>query len=147
MRTLNAMEDFHRDIGYRVLVREDENIALVGTLRDRFHDIELEIVVEGESLRILDGCVAFRSAPSPHCHRVQERLGHLVGVVIGPGLSRRLNAAFGGPSGCGNLRTLLAGLLPLALNVRASAGIDDEKEMLDTIHHHLRGTCVGYPSQ
>ena len=27
----------------------------------------------------------------------------------------------------------------------ASAGIEDEQEMLDTIHHHLQGTCGGYP--
>lgn len=145
MRKLNSMEDFKRDIAYRVLVREDESITLIGTLRDRFHDIEVEIVVADASLAITDSRVTFRAAPSPHCGAVQERFALLIGVVIGRGLSRSLNTALGGPNGCGNLRTLLMGLLPLALNVKASAKIVDEKEMLDTIHHHLQGTCVGYP--
>lgn len=146
MRKLNSMEDFKRDIAYRVLVREDASIALTGTLRDRFHDIEVEVVADGASLAITGSRVTFRAAPSPHCERVQERLAQLVGVVIGRGLTRSLNAALGGRDGCGNLRTLLMGLLPLALNVKASAGISAEQEMLDTIHHHLQGTCGGYPA-
>jgi hypothetical protein len=50
----------------------------------------------------------------------------------------------GGSEGCGNLRNLLLGLLPLALNVKAAAGFSDEQEMLDAIHEQLRGTCAGY---
>jgi hypothetical protein len=30
------------------------------------------------------------------------------------------------------------------MNVKVSAGISDEREMLDTIHEKLRGTCAGY---
>jgi hypothetical protein len=50
----------------------------------------------------------------------------------------------GGGVGCGNLRNLLLGLLPLAINVKASAGFRDEQDMLDAIHEQLRGTCAGY---
>ena len=39
---------------------------------------------------------------------------------------------------------LLQGLLPLALNYRAGAGVNDEREMLDAIHEQLLGTCAGY---
>lgn len=145
MRALNSMEDFKRDITYRVLLQEDQSILLSGTMRDRFHDIEVTIVVAGESLEITEARVEFRAAPSRYCDQVGPRLEMLHGVVIGKGLSRKVNAALGGADGCGNLRTLLLGLLPLALNIKASEGIKDEKDMLDMIHEKLRGSCVGYP--
>jgi hypothetical protein len=140
------MEDFTRDISHRVLVQEDESIVLTGTIRDPFHDIEAQIVVDGASLEITAARVTFRAAPSPHCDQAQKCFAKLIGVVIGNGLTRSLNKALGGRDGCGNLRILLMGLLPLAINVKASGKICDEQEMLDSIHHQLRGTCVGYPA-
>ena len=144
MRKLNSMEDFQRDISFRVSVRGDGAISLAGTLRDRFHDIEMQIVADRETLKITEALVTFRSAPSPYCELIEKRFSLLVGVVIGKGLSRSLNEVLGGGDGCGNLRTMLMGLLPLAINVKASAGIRDD-ELLNTIHHHLQGTCIGYP--
>jgi len=144
MRKLNAMEDFRRDVGYRVLRREDESIALTATLRDRFHDIVVEVVAEGDSLTIREARADFRASPTPDCKDVSACLDRLVGFRIGPGLNRKLTEIFGGSTGCGNLRTLLQGLLPLALNVRAATGIEDEEEMLDKIHKQLAGTCAGY---
>lgn len=145
MRKLNCMEDFKRDIAYQVLVREDDSILLTGGLKDKFHDIKVEIVVELATLQITDSHCVVKAAPSPYCVRIEERLALLKGVVIGKGLSRELNKVFGGPRGCGNLRTLLTGLLPLALNVKASSGIADDKAVLENIHQRLQGTCVGYP--
>ena len=46
---LNTMEDFQRDISYRVLKREDGTIALTATLQDRFHDIVAEVIVDARS--------------------------------------------------------------------------------------------------
>ena len=141
---LNSMEDFQRDISYRLLKREDGALALTATLKDRFHDIELRVLVDGESLAITSADVDFRRAPTGDCRNVSQRVAGLAGVVIGKGLNRRLMEALGGGDGCGNLRNLLLGLLPLALNVRAAAGIADEREMLEAIHEKLRGTCAGY---
>lgn len=146
MRELNTMEDFTRDINYRVLVRDDEAIVLTGILKDRFHDIKVDIIVDGHSLEIIDSEVVFKAAPSLFCNQVEERVKLLIGITIGKGLSRNLMTVLGGKYGCGNLRTLLAGLLPLALNVNVCAGISDEQEMLDTIHQKLQGTCIGYPA-
>lgn len=145
MRKLNNMEKFNRNIGYQVSVQEDESILLTGTLKDRFHDISVEIVVDGWSLEILNSVCTFRAAPSQHCKLIEERFKLLQGIVIGKGLSRAVSVVLGGAQGCGNLRTLLMGLLPLALNVKASRGISDEQEVLDVIHQQLQGTCIGYP--
>jgi Protein of unknown function (DUF2889) len=140
------MEDFQRDISYRVLKQVDGSIALTATLQDRFHDIEARFIVDGGTMEILSAWVDFRRSPTGECRNVSARLEQLVGATIGKGLNRKLADALGGSAGCGNLRSLFLGLLPLALNVRAGAGIMDEQEMLDAIHDQLRGTCAGYPS-
>lgn len=145
VRKLNSMENFRRDIAYQVLVQEDESILLTGTLKDRFHDISVNVVVDPLSLEILRSSCLIEAAPSPHCSRIEERFKSLQGIVVGKGLSRALNMALGGSEGCGNLRTLLMGLLPLALNVTASRGVSDEQDVLDVIHRQLQGTCIGYP--
>lgn len=146
MRKLNSMENFKRDIGYQVLVQEDESILLTGTLKDRFHDISIDVVVDSLSLEIVQCSCIFNAAPSQYCRQLEEHLDSLQGIVVGKGLSRALNVALGGVNGCGNLRTLLMGLLPLALNVKASRGISDEQDVLAVIHHQLQGTCIGYPT-
>jgi hypothetical protein len=144
MRQLNSMEDFRRDISYRVLKRDDHIIALSATLKDRFHDILAEVVVAADTLTIISARADFRTSPTRDCQSVSLNMERLIGFSIGKGLTRKLSEVLGGSEGCGNMRNLLGGLLPLALNVRASAGITDEQDMLDTIHEHLRGTCAGY---
>ena len=144
MRHLNSIEDFQRDISYRVLKQEGGTIALTATLRDRFHDILAEVIVDGETLTVTSIKADFRKSPTSDCQSVSTRLELLVGFSIGKGLNRKLMEVLGGSEGCGNMRNLLLGLLPLALNVRASSGIMDEREMLDTVHEQLRGTCAGY---
>ncbi len=144
MSQLNAMENFRRDVSYHLLRQEDGTILLSATLNDRFHDILLEVVVNAESLMVNSASVEFRKAPSPDCPTAAIRLKQLAGTVIGRGLNRKLMELFSGNQGCGNLRALLVGLLPLAMNVKASAGITEEQELLETIHNRLAGSCAGY---
>lgn len=141
---LNSMEDFQRDISYRVLKQVDGTVEMTATLRDCFHDIELKVLVECESLEICAVHADFRKSASTACGDVSARLQRLVGFTIGKGLNRKLMEVMGGGEGCGNLRNLLLGLLPLALNLKASAGIIDDQDLLDAIHEQLRGTCAGY---
>jgi len=143
---MNSMEDFRRDVSYRVLKREDGSIFLTATLNDRFHDIVVEVVADGDTLAIGSAAVDFRRSPTPDCPNVAGKLAGLGGVVIGKGINRKLMEQLGGGEGCGNIRNLLLGLLPLALNVKAGAGIADEQEMLDMIREKLHGTCAGYAS-
>jgi hypothetical protein len=145
MPQLNAMEDFRRDISYRVLKRDDGQISLTATLADRFHDIRAEVLVDGETLVIGSASVEFRKSPTAECRNAASRLEGLVGFPVGRGLNRKLMEVLGGGEGCGNVRNLFLGLLPLAINVKASTGIDDEQEMLDMIREKLRGSCAGYP--
>lgn len=140
----NFMNDFKRDISYRVSLDENR-IRLTATMADRYHDIVLEAMVNLDTL-VIEGLTAeFRRCPENECHRSGERLGLLIGTVIGKGLTRRINESMGGEEGCGNLRNLLLGLLPLAVNARAAAGFEDEESMLENIRTQLTGTCAGYP--
>jgi len=144
MSQLNTMEDFQRDISYRLLKGTDGTAELSALMRDRFHDVDVKVVVDATTLEIVSATADFRRSPTTDCCNVSARLAGLRGFTIGKGLQRKLGEVLGGGEGCGNLRTLLMGLLPLALNLRAAVGITDEREMLDAIHEQLYGTCAGY---
>lgn len=144
MVVLNAMEDFQREISYHVQRVEDGGIVLTGNLKDRFHDVRMEVLVDFVSLKINAARVNFVRHPTEDCPNVAWRMERLVGFVIGKGLNRKLQETFGGGEGCGNLRVMLLGLLPLAMNVKAAAGFNDEKAMLDSISERLQGSCAGY---
>jgi len=143
MAILNPMEDFKRDIGYHVQ-RNDDLIVLTAHLKDRFHDIRMEVLADFVSLKITAARVNFARHPTEDCPSVAWRMEQLVGFTIGRGLNRKLQDTFGGGEGCGNLRVMLLGLLPLAMNVKAAAGFTDEGEMLDSIRERLTGSCAGY---
>lgn len=144
MAALNAMESFKRDISYHVQKGDDNQFVLTSCLKDRLHDIRMEVLVDLESLKINAARVNFIRHPSEDCPTVAWRMEQLVGFVIGKGLNRKLQETFGGGEGCGNLRLMLQGLLPLAINVKAAAGFTDEEEMLDSIRDRLTGSCAGY---
>lgn len=144
MQPCNVFDDFRRDISYRIF-RRDGNIALTATLKDVFHDILVEIIVDPGSMIISAAMVNFIRHPTEECPLVEKAMSRLVGTVIGKGMTRRLVDIFGGGEGCGNIRTMLLGLLPLALNAKAAEGISDQNEMLAKIKRELTGTCAGYP--
>jgi len=145
MQCLNAFDDFQRNFVYRVF-RVDEGLALTATMKDVFHDIFLDVRVNPETMIISGARVDFLKCPSEFCPRIDRAMAELTGTKIGKGMHKRLVEIFGGKDGCGNIRTILMGLLPLALNAKAAEGINDEDEMLEKIRKELTGTCVGYPS-
>ena len=144
MAPLNAMEDFKRDLSFHVRRSDEGQIILTATLKDRFHDIRMELLVDFDTLTIQAARVNFVRHPSEECPNVAWRMERLVGFTIGRGLNRKLQETFGGGEGCGNLRLMSQGLLPLAMNVKAAAGFTDEQSMLDAIRAKLTGSCAGY---
>ncbi|MBL0225869.1 MAG: DUF2889 domain-containing protein [Geobacteraceae bacterium] len=141
----NFMSGFHRAISFDVSRIADNRIRLTATMRDVYHDILIEVLVDAETLIIEALQATFSRCPEKACPNAAGRLQNLVGVVIGRGLNRRVIDALGGGAGCGNLRVMLLGLLPLAINVKAAEGFDSEEEMLESVRNKLRGSCAGYP--
>ncbi|MDD2852354.1 MAG: DUF2889 domain-containing protein [Desulfuromonadaceae bacterium] len=138
------MEDFTRDIRYHVQRDDEHSIILTARLKDHFHDIRMEVLADFASLAITAARVNFVRHPSLDCPNVAVRMERLVGFTIGKGLNRMLQEIFGGGEGCGNLKVMLLGLLPLAMNVKAAAGFTDERAMLASIKERLTGSCAGY---
>ncbi len=138
------MIGFQRNITFSIGRAADRSLVVTATMVDRFHDLAVETTMDPESLAIRAIRANFARIPTANCLKTRERLDLLVGFPVGKGLTRKIFDVLGGGEGCGNLRMLLLGSLPLAINARVSDGIDDVGEMLDTIHHNLRGTCVGY---
>ena len=139
------MGDFRRDISFQVSQPGDGRIRLTATMRDVYHDILIEALVDAETLTIEALQAEFIRCPERSCPHAAERLQRLAGVVIGRGLNKKIIDALGGGSGCGNLRIMLLGLLPLAMNVKAAQGFVDEEAMMGSIREKLRGSCAGYP--
>lgn len=144
MQPDNAFDDFQREISYRVF-RSDGDIVLTATMKDVFHDIFIEIRVAPDTMKISSATVNFLKQPTDYCHEIDKAMAALAGTIIGKGMTKRLVELFGGSEGCGNIRTMLMGLLPLALNAKAAAGIKDRDEMLEKIRRELTGSCIGYP--
>lgn len=144
MQPCNVFDDFRRDIAYRIF-RRDGQIALTASLKDVFHDIQVDISVDPRTMIISGARVNFLRHPTEDCPGVARAMTRLEGTLIGKGMTRRLMDIFGGGEGCGNIRTMLMGLLPLALNAKAAEGISDQDEMLAKIKRELTGTCAGYP--
>jgi hypothetical protein len=142
----NVFDDFRRELAYRVF-KEEGHIVLTATLKDVFHDIFIGIRVSPENLLIVGATVNFLKQPTDYCHHIDKAMSELVGTPIGKGMNKRLIKIFGGKEGCGNIRTVLMGLLPLALNAKAASGITDQDEMLEKISKELTGTCIGYPEK
>lgn len=141
----NMMNSFKRDISYSVSQPDCERILLIATMRDLYHHIVLEVLVQESDLTILAANVDFHKSPEKLCSSVTDNLQKMVGFKIGKGLTRAILNSMGGEHGCVNMRNLLSGLLPLAMNVKAAAGFSDERAMLDNIRENLAGACAGYP--
>lgn len=139
------MGNFERSINYKISQPGGEQILLTATMRDVYHDILLEVKVRFEDLVITGLNVEFFRAPETLCVNASKRLQNMVGIKIGKGLTKAIMNCMGGSEGCVNLRHLLSGLLPLAMNVKAAAGEKDERVMLDNIRDALAGACSGYP--
>lgn len=139
-----AMPPFERHIVYRLEYREDDMLVLDARLSDCYHDIAVGVTVDPTTLVVQSAAAEFRRHPSGDCPNALKALPKLHGLRIGRGMSRKINEALGGVEGCGNLRTLLLGMLPLALNAQAASGCNSDEEALQAIHRQLLGTCAGY---
>ena len=139
------IQKFQRDITQKISLNEDNCIVLTAVLKDIVHDIFVEFTVEPEHLEIINVMVEFNQSPTIYCCKIEEKMKGFIGVKIEPGLTKAILKILGGKEGCGNLLTLVMGLLPLAVNAKAAAGLETNDEIMEAIKGKLTGTCVGYP--
>src|SRR5690242_6145623 len=96
MTELNTMEDFQRDITYRLRKLDDRAARLTALMRDRFHDVELNVTVDPTTMEIVAVAAEFRQCPTGDCRNASARLAGLVGFTIGRGLNKKIMEVMGG---------------------------------------------------
>lgn len=138
------MDEFKRNIAFDLVKDEDNNLVVINALKDRFHDILLEVTLDYDSLTIQKIKVDYRKCPSKNCVIKQSKIDQLIGTPIAKGLTKKLYETLGGPQGCTNLRNMLLCSLPMAINVKAAAGVEEDDIVSYKIHENLMGTCIGY---
>lgn len=141
---MNLMNNFSRNIAVSMESVDGNATRVTSVMTDKYHEIVLEAVIDNASLTIRGVSVEFRKAPMGDCLQSQSRLDLLAGVPVGKGLTRKLFEVLGGSAGCPNLRNMLLCSLPLVLNLMAAEGIAGVREMMESNHDQLRGTCAGY---
>ena len=137
--------DFQRTVNYSISHHPHGQFILKAKMEDRLHDIETVLTTTNDTLEILTASVRFVRSPSPFCAQAEQRFSSLVGLQIGKGLSSKLRERLAGGEGCGNLRTMMLGLLPLAINARVSQDCESEEQALELMQQELEGSCAGFP--
>nr|WP_320048833.1 DUF2889 domain-containing protein [uncultured Desulfuromonas sp.] len=137
--------DFQRTVHYSIAQNDQGHFILKAHLKDRLHDIETIVTTSPDTLEILSASASFNRSPSPFCSQSEKRFANLVGLSIGKGLSLELRERLAGGDGCGNLRTMMLGLLPLAINARVSQGSESDEQAFEMMQQALEGTCAGFP--
>ncbi len=143
---MSRQTDFQRTVRYSISQQPQQgDFILKAHLEDRLHDIETELTTTADTLEILTATVHFHRSPSPLCSQAEKRFARLVGLPIEKGLSEQLRERLGGGEGCGNLRSMMLGLLPLAINARVSQDCESDEQALELMQQQLQGTCAGFP--
>jgi hypothetical protein len=96
------------------LERDGDRLTLSHSMHDNVHgfDVTLEIDVRAERITRA-GSVISRLPYVGICSEPQGKIETLVGEVVDPGLSRRIQGLLGGVTGCAQLYDLTADLLKL----------------------------------
>ncbi|EAT17069.1 DUF2889 domain-containing protein [Desulfuromonas acetoxidans] len=143
---MSRQTDFQRTVHYSISQQPQQgDFILKAHLEDRLHDIETVLTTTPDTLEIRTATVQFHRSPSPLCSQAEKRFSRLEGLTIGKGLSEQLRERLGGSEGCGNLRTMMLGLLPLAINARVSQDCESDEQALELMQQNLQGTCAGFP--
>jgi hypothetical protein len=87
---------------YPIHIRERGDLAP----GDPIHHMRIRVTVD-DSLTITDIATAMNSAPYSECQAAADPMRKLVGVTMGRGWRKAIEAAIGGVAGCTHLRELL----------------------------------------
>jgi DUF2889 family protein len=94
--------------------RRGDRLVLFHAMHDNVHGFELTLEVDAATGRIERAeSVTSRLPYLGICSEPQGRITSLVGEIVDPGLSRRIQALLGGSTGCAQLYDLTADLLKI----------------------------------
>jgi hypothetical protein len=142
------MSLFHRKIDIDINLAKDNQLRLVTTLQDMYHDIRLTLLIDKTHYIIREAFVEMERIPHPNCHQIKEKVMSMAGVQVGPGFTRQVLARFKGENGCPNLANLIFITAPLAINA-AAVELQQQQQLtaeeMDALWHDvLGGVWVAY---
>jgi hypothetical protein len=119
-----------RDYIVRAYRRDAGSILVRGAVRDilpagfydaadtaplTMHHMVVDLVVDIESLEILDAGVVFEQHPHPSCPEIAPHYEKLIGLSVARGFTHRIRELFGGPRGCSHTTALLQAMAPVVM--------------------------------
>ncbi len=114
------------------------------------HHMQVRITVTFE-LQIVAAEAVTINGPYAICPKGAENISGLVGLQIGPGWKRRVQAAIGGPKGCTHITELMGPMATTAFQTlygekaRAKRNMGaDQKQQIDTPLPSLADSCIAY---
>lgn len=80
---------------------------------DPVHHMKIRLTVD-DGMTVRGAAASMPTTPFPECHHAADPLRGMVGVKIGPGWRKAIDAAMGGIRGCTHLRELLGAMATVA---------------------------------
>ncbi len=112
------------------IVEDDRHFRLIGFVRDTspdglwaiddderllIHHMQLELVIDAQSLQITDVSLQMHVRPHTECSNIIPAYDQLVGLSIARGFTHKVRELFGGPRACTHIGALLNAMAPVAI--------------------------------
>ncbi len=104
-------------------LRDDRPWASGGTLPEHVHDMSLEVTVRRPELVIVAARAEMRHFPHAECPEIETAFKGLVGLRVGRGYTREVQARFGRQLGCTHLELLARLLGPVVIQSLPSSAL------------------------
>lgn len=127
----------------------DRGYRIAGELKDDLHHFTLVLGIDFMAGEIFEAQAAALKTPFPICGQAMQSIEKLVGVKVGPGLTKKVNAALIGPEGCFHLAELVlsavnAGLQASARQIPAWIPHDVYARTWKAWEQGYMGKCIHY---
>lgn len=135
---------FNRYKNTQVEKVDNITVKLTSTMCDTFHEINMVMLVDLNKAIVMDAKVEFLRQPDAICTETAKLADKLIGLNLGPGLTKRVKEVVGGPSGCTHLMDLVLeaakSFLQGKFRIEFEA-IQDRNEARKDLDRKLQGNC------
>jgi len=115
---------------------------------DPVHHMKIRLTMD-DAMTVRDAVASMPATPFPECQGAASPVSGMVGVTVGAGWRKAIDAAMGGTTGCTHLRELLAAMATVAFqtipNYRMhQRRIRGDSALTDGKPGHQMGKCLAW---
>ena len=131
-----------------ITVKEDnpDKLIVEGYLKDDYHHIICNLIVDFPSFEIKNAEIKFLSVPMQICNEAAKCEGNLKGLQVKPGFLSKIRRAVGGSNGCIHLMELVYDMGQVAF--QSSRKIINRtisnQEIEEKSREFMKGKCVAF---